>query len=238
MTTRSEVLARWAPWLLVITFAAAMAYVEAAVVLYLRTLTNRLDPYQPAPLVSTFDFAGPEIIRELATMVMLSTVGLLAGRTLRARFGFFLLAFGVWDICYYLFLSILAGWPRSLLDWDVLFLIPLPWWGPVLAPVCLAGLMILYGTFFSQFERPAGSGGSNRKVWLCFGLGVALALFVFMADAIRVAGQGEAALRNLLPVHFNWWLFAVAVALLGAPLPALIRRVWPRPAADRSAQTD
>ena len=29
-----------------------------------------------------------------------------------------------------------AGWPETVLDWDILFLLPLPWWGPVIAPVC------------------------------------------------------------------------------------------------------
>ena len=42
--------ADYARWFVVIVFAIAMAWVEAAVVLYLRTLTNRIDPYQPNPL--------------------------------------------------------------------------------------------------------------------------------------------------------------------------------------------
>src|SRR2546428_10335252 len=37
-------------WLVVALYAAAMAYVEAAVVLYLRTMVDRLDPYQSPPV--------------------------------------------------------------------------------------------------------------------------------------------------------------------------------------------
>ena len=74
---------------------------------------------------------------------MLAAVGMLAGRTRHARVGYTAIAFGVWDIVYYVFLRLIGGWPRSLLDWDVLFLLPLPWWGPVLAPVFIAMLMIV-----------------------------------------------------------------------------------------------
>src|SRR6185503_3838994 len=118
---------------------------------------------------------GPvELGRELATMIMLFTVGALAGRTWRARVGYMLIAFGVWDIFYYVFLKLMCGWPHSLLDWDILFLLPLPWWGPVLAPVLIALLMIVWGTLASQFERTRPPSLSNWGVWLLNFIGVAL----------------------------------------------------------------
>jgi hypothetical protein len=204
-------------WLGVVFYALAMAWVEAAVVLYLRTLTNRIDPYQRGPL-PLFDILTPaEMIREAATMVMLATVGWLAGRTLRARVAYSLIAFGVWDIFYYVFLRPLTGWPRSLLDWDVLFLLPLPWWGPVAAPMSIAALMILWGTMVTQGERPGRPLSSNRTVWVLSGAGILLALYVFMADALRVVGQGPEAVRNVLPVQFNWPLFGIAWLLMAAP---------------------
>ena len=73
------------------------------------------------------------------------TVGGIAGRTRTTRLGYTAVAFGVWDICYYLFLKIMCDWPKSLFDWDILFLIPLPWWAPVIAPVSIA----LYGPPFA-----------------------------------------------------------------------------------------
>ena len=135
-------LSAFSRWLTVVGFALAMAWVESAVVFYLRTLVNRLEPYQPSPLPMSTGLAFAELVREAATLVMLFTVGLLAGTAWRARMGYSAVAFGVWDIFYYVFLKAMCGWPHSLLDWDVLFLLPLPWWGPVLAPVLIAALMI------------------------------------------------------------------------------------------------
>jgi hypothetical protein len=137
-------------------------------------------------------------------------------------------AFGVWDIFYYVFLRIMCGWPQSLLDWDILFLLPLPWWGPVIAPVLIALLMVAWGTLASQFERPPMGTLSNWHVWALNFIGVALALYVFMADALRVSSGGVEALRNLLPASFNWPLFLVALALMAAPVVKLARELWAR----------
>jgi hypothetical protein len=217
-------------WSTVVAFAMAMAWVEAAVVVYLRSMMHRLEPYQSDPLPVIGGFASIELPRELATLVMLFTVGWLAGRTWRARLGYAAIAFGVWDIFYYVFLKIICGWPHSLLDWDVLFLLPLPWWGPVLAPVLISLLMILWGTFASQFER-APHTRSNWRVWVLNFTGVALALYVFMADAIAVIPRGFGALRTMLPERFNWPLFCVALALMSAPLLQMGRRwLTPSPA--------
>src|SRR5436190_14170724 len=137
---------RWRRWFVVVLYALAMAWVEAAVVFYIRFHINRLVPYQPEPLPLAGGFALAEVVRECATMIMLASVGWLAGWTPRSRIAFALLAFGVWDIAYYIWLVPLTGWPTSLFDWDILFLIPLPWWGPVWAPVSIATLMMLFGT--------------------------------------------------------------------------------------------
>ena len=211
-------------WLTVVVFAIAMAWVESAVVFYLRSMMGRLEPHQPDPLPVMGGFAPVELPREFATLVMLLAVGALAGRTWRARLGYAAMAFGVWDIFYYVFLKIMCGWPHSLLDWDVLFLLPLPWWGPVLAPVLISLLMILWGTFASQFERAPHSALSNGRVWVLNFTGVALALYAFMADAIAVVPQGLGVIRTMLPERFNWPLFCVALALMSAPLLQMGRR--------------
>ena len=203
-------------WLVVVTYAAAMAWVESAVVYYLRTHIDRIEPFQPNPLPLVGGFGPVELGRELATMIMLLTVGLLAGRTWRARLGYLLVAFGVWDIFYYVFLKLMCGWPHGLLDWDILFLLPLPWWGPVLAPVLIALLMIAWGTLVTQFERHPPRALSEVRVWILNFIGGGLALYVFMADAIRVSGGGVDALRNLLPRNLTGRCFA-------SPL-----RSWPR----------
>jgi len=205
-------------WLVVFVYAVAMAWVEAAVVLYLRTMFHRIEPYQPNPMPMAGSMALVEIAREAATLVMLLTVGLLAGQAWRSRLGYAAIAFGVWDIFYYVFLKAMCGWPHSMMDWDILFLIPLPWWGPVLAPMLIALLMIIWGTLATQHEHrrkpvlpeiaAAGTGF----------VGALLGLLVFMADAMAVAPRGEMAIRNVLPKSFNWPLFCIALLLMAAPV--------------------
>src|SRR5690242_9759131 len=133
-------------WLVVALYAIAMAWVEAAVVYYLRTLVDRIDPYQPNPLPIATGLGEAELVREFATLAMLVAVGWLAGATWRSRAAYAFVAFGIWDIFYYVFLRVMTGRPESVFDWDILFLIPLPWWGPVWAPVSIAFMMVLFGT--------------------------------------------------------------------------------------------
>lgn len=209
-------------WLIVCVFAIAMAWVESAVVFDLRTMVDRIQPYQPDPLPLVGKLGPVELVREFATMVMLFNVGLLAGTTWRTRCGYMLVAFGVWDIFYYAFLKVMCGWPQSLLDWDILFLLPLPWWGPVLAPMLIALLMIAWGTLATQFESPRPPRGANIAAWTMSFIGTMVALYVFMADTLRVASEGVPAIRKVLPVEFNWPLFLVALVLMSAPVAQLM----------------
>lgn len=211
-------------WWVVTIFATAMGYLEAAVVLYLRTIADRLQPYQPNPIPDFPTFTVPELAREAATLVMLATVGCLAGMTWRGRVAFALLAFGIWDLTYYLFLIPLTGWPNSLLDWDLLFLLPLPWWGPVAAPVSIAILMIAFGLLATVLEQ------ADQPIWprpaslLLCALGIGLALYLFMASAIAAWPGGETAIRAALPAHFPWRLFALAWLAMAAPILDMLRQ--------------
>lgn len=210
--------------LTVVIFAVAMAWVESAVVYDLRTMVNRIEPYQANPLPLVGNLGGVELIREAATMVMLLTVGMLAGRTWRARLGYSALAFGVWDIFYYVFLKAICHWPHSLADWDILFLLPLPWWGPVWAPMAIASLMILWGTLASQFEGDLGR--PLRRLWLLNFSGLVIALYVFMADSLHVRGGGVDAIRKVLPERFQTALFCAALGLMSAPVIHLGMRIF------------
>lgn len=205
-------------WFLVVVFAIGMAWVEAASVYYLRAMVGRIDPYQENPLPIRGVLGQVELVREAATLVMLLTLGMLAGRTWRTRLGYTAIAFGVWDIHYYVFLRMICGWPRSLFDWDILFLLPLPWWGPVLAPVCVALLMIVLGTLASQFSDRSPATSLTWTLWGLNGLGVALALYVFMADSLRMIHQGLDVTASVLPTSFNWPVFCVALTLMAAPV--------------------
>lgn len=216
---------------MVVCFAMAFAWVESAVVFYLRTFLDRIEPYQPNPLPLVGGIGPAEVIREAATLVMLLTVGVLAGNTWRSRWGFAALAFGVWDIFYYVFLRVMTGWPKGLGDWDILFLIPLPWWGPVWAPVSIALLMVAWGSLVSRWDAVLGP--EDWRAWGVAFLGIGLALYCFMADALEVAGEGERAVRDRLPTEFSTGGFLLALALMSTPLlraAAQRTRGVPRPA--------
>jgi hypothetical protein len=204
-------------------YAVAMAYLEAAVVVYLRALLGLTDI--TAVDVSLGPYGLVEIGREAATVVMLATVGWMAGRHGRERWAYGLFAFGVWDILYYVWLRILLGWPGSLFGWDLLFLIPLPWWGPVLAPALIA-LLICVCTVLAVMRMKRGQRLGFTPVHLAtaFGGGL-LALYVFMSDAIQAVMAGPVDWGALRPTPFQWPLFLVALALIA--VPSLVA-AWPR----------
>ena len=217
---------------IVVVYAAAMAWVEAAAVTYLRTLTDRLQPFQSTPsnLSAGTSLAGTEVVREAATLIMLLSVGWLAGRSWRSRLAYAMIAFGIWDILYYVFLAIIGPWPRSIWDWDVLFLIPLPWWGPVLAPVAVSVVLIFTGTLVSQFDQP------ERPLWprawaqISSGFWApGLALYIFMANAIRAVGLGRAARHSaIFCPHRSIGRSLARAGLDGLPILDLGRQIQSR----------
>ncbi|MCX8083140.1 MAG: hypothetical protein N3D17_07125 [bacterium] len=136
-----------------ILFAIAMAYVEAMVVVYLRRLIpvpewSSISSYKDlCTFIKNAGIMWSEQTREFATIVMLICVALLFGKNNREKLAGFLIAFGIWDIFYYIFLYLWLKWPENLLDWDVLFLIPCPWVSPVIVPVCISVIMITLGFY-------------------------------------------------------------------------------------------
>jgi len=123
-------------------FAIAMGFMESAVVVYLRTIYYPEGFTFPLRPIDS-QIAITEFLREIATMIMLITVSLIAVKSALERFAVFIYSFAIWDLFYYIFLYLLLGWPPSLLTWDILFLIPVTWVGPVLAPAINSMTMIL-----------------------------------------------------------------------------------------------
>ena len=66
----------------------AMAWVESAVVFYLRTMIDRLEPYQPNPLPVDRRARAGGIGARSGHAGHAVTVGMLAGRTWRSRLGY------------------------------------------------------------------------------------------------------------------------------------------------------
>jgi hypothetical protein len=215
------------PWAAVVAYAVAMAYVESAAVLYLRTIYGGIDPVGPrhTPFEPLPDFIWIEIGREAATMLMLAAVGYLAARTVPARIGAFAIAFGTWDIFYYVFLWLFAGWPASVLALDVLFLIPLPWWGPVLSPVLLAAVIVLAGT--AVMARELGDGLPRPTLVDCAAvlLGGALCLAAFMANALLALPAGLEAAYAVRGGPFPWPIYLLGLGLASVGLVRSVTRI-------------
>jgi hypothetical protein len=130
------------------------------------------------------------------------------------RVGVFAFAMGLWDIFYYVFLWQFAGWPSSPLAPDVLFLIPLPWWGPVLAPVLAAAVMVGAGAAVLARDLGDGVPPITRELIARLLVGIVLCMCAFMADALQglVRGGIEAA-YYARGGSFAWPIFLLGVAL-------------------------
>jgi hypothetical protein len=216
------------PWkrtvLALLLFGTAFGYLEAAVVTYLRSLhepaRQRFYPGRPPadlfPLLTLDQLhgSGPEqtqtlaveIGREAATIIMLAAIALTIARNAGEWAAAFVIAFGIWDITFYIFLKVLLDWPASLFTWDILFLIPVPWVGPVLAPVLVSIVMIAAGVLHLRGQahgKPVRIGAAH---WSGILLGATVIVISFAMDYAHIMQGG-------LPRQFNWWVFATGLAL-------------------------
>ncbi len=142
----------WRKLLIATLFAIAMAYLESSVVVYLRKLYYPEGFSFPLKLMPAKIYLI-EIGRELATLVMLVTVAWLVERHFLRWFMMMLFVWGVWDIFYYVWLKIFLGWPGDLMTADLLFLIPVPWVGPVLAPIIVSLLFIISAVVWLSCDK-------------------------------------------------------------------------------------
>lgn len=162
-------------------FAIAMGFMESAVVIYLRELYYQ-DGFSFPLKPIEHSIAKVEFFREIATIIMLIGIGYVTGKTKLQRFSFFNLAFAIWDIFYYVFLYVFLGWPQSLQTWDILFLIPLPWVGPVWAP-CLLSILMIIGSLFviKQVDRDPHF-KIKPRYWFLLISGALICILSFMWD--------------------------------------------------------
>lgn len=213
----------WSTAVAVVAFGVAMGYLEAAVVVYLRSAieAGSVVPAQDPDTFGTFE--ATEIAREMATLVMIAAVGWLAGRTRLERLAWAAVVFGAWDIVYYLGLRVIIAWPTSLDTWDVLFLVPAPWVGPVWAPIVVSLALVGSGLAAARRVRSGSeiAVGPVRAVAALAGGGLVIASF--LVDTQR-------ALAGNISPWTGWPLFWAGMALAtSATVSALVGRAITRP---------
>jgi hypothetical protein len=206
--------------LVVTAYAIAMAFLESAVVVYLQRALGMevgvLFPLRDPAGVG--DLAAIEVGREAATLVMLAAVGWLAGRTWVERLAWTAVAFGTWDILYYAWLWIFIGWPPSIATWDLLFLIPVPWAGPVATPMLVSLALIGFGLAAARqvrAGRPVHVGPAQLIAGLLGGVIVVVA-FCWNAPLLLDGG---------VPTAYPWLVFAAGMALASWGATTALR--WP-----------
>jgi len=192
----------------VLVFAVAMAYLESAVVVYLTLAlgghVGEIFPLRPA--IEAGELVAIEVGREAATLVMIATVGVLVGRTWVERLAWSAVVFGTWDIGYYAWLHVFAGWPPSLSTMDLLFLIPVPWVGPVWSPVAVSVALVGVGLLAARALRSGRTMVLKRWHWAAGLAGGMLVILSWTVDAGTLADGG-------LPGPYPWPVFAAGMLL-------------------------
>jgi hypothetical protein len=213
---------------IVVVWAIAFAYVESAIVEYLRAIYYPLERggFQfPVLTIEQLQALGDEhfkrllieLGREFSTLVMLLALGAAVGRNFRQAVAHFMIAFGVWDIFFYLWLKVLLDWPANIITWDLLFLLPVPWVGPVLAPVIISAAMIVSGLVVLFFESRGMVLATTWRDWLFLTVGGITVIVSFCLDYRNIMEGG-------LPNPFNWPVFFLGLFVSGLTFLLVIRR--------------
>jgi len=219
-------------------FAVAMGFLEAIVVVYLRELYYPGGFEFPLKMLPSW-LMMIEIVREFATLLMLLSVAWISGKNFLQRLSAFLFLFGIWDILYYLALKLFLNWPESLFTWDLLFLIPIIWLGPVLAPVICSVVMIFMAFVFDYFRVKNQSPAIKRAELGFMIVGAVIIYFTFTYDVGILILQGNhlnslleltqnqdfiTKLTNYLPVSFLWEIFGVGVLVILLGMGLFVKR--------------
>ena len=192
---------------IVTIFAIAMAFLESVFVYYIRMIRypKGFNFYSINSLSS--EILNIEMFRELSTLIILFIVAILVAKGFYKRFAYFLYAFAIWDIFYYVFLKLIINWPESLLTWDLLFLIPVPWVAPVIAPVLVSLAFIGGGFLVLRMSARGIMWRCNRWCVIGFLLATIIIFWSFCLDWRHIAGGG-------LPRSFPWGIFCAGELLL------------------------
>ncbi|MFH0957371.1 MAG: hypothetical protein V1897_01575 [Pseudomonadota bacterium] len=198
-------------------WAIAFGFVEASVVEYLRAIYYPLSsggfqfPMLTLDLIHEMGFEHNqrlqiEVVRELCTLIMLATVSMAAAQNRREAWAYFMITFGVWDISYYVWLKIFLGWPTGVMAWDLLFLIPVPWVAPVIAPVVISIALIASGLTVLYFEERKEPLELEWKSWILIVAGGIVVIMAFCWDYQNIVAGG-------FPQPFQWVVFLVGLGI-------------------------
>lgn len=203
-----------------LAYGVAMGYLEAAVVVYLRAAVGlTTSAVVPVHDVAAFGaYADIEVVRELATLVMIAAVSWLAGRSWLERLAWAAVVFGTWDIVYYLGLWLVIGWPPSLAAWDVLFLSPVPWVAPVWAPLVVSSALVGFGLAGARRLRNGHVLRVEHGRAVTALLGGGLVVLSFLVDTNRVLA-GDPSPWTGWPLF--WTGMTLATAATAWPLRAI-----------------
>ena len=220
-------------YFLVLIYSIAMGFLEAVVVIYLRKISYPHGFQFPLAILPPKMYLI-ELSREFATLVMLVTLALLAGKNKLEQFAYFLFAFAIWDIVYYAGLKLLLNWPPSFMTWDILFLIPIPWISPVLAPVISSLSMILLAFGITQGQQKIHTFRIRLFEWELIITGAFVVFSAFIWNyASFLSGIGfpditkaqlQAAQARFTPQNFHWSLFILGEALISIAIITIWKR--------------
>ena len=216
----------------------AMGLLEAIVVVYLRTIYYPDGFIFPLVIVSKKIYSA-ELLREMCTIVMLLSISLICGQNKLQRLSYFFYSFAIWDIFYYVALKILLNWPPSFLTWDILFLIPVTWLGPVLAPIICSLTMIVYSLAILYFQNNQPDFRLQFREWLLIIFGALLIFMTFIWDYSKIIVSNNLVFeffsllendqfRNIIlthiPDYYNWPLFTIGMVLIYISLFFMLKR--------------
>jgi len=197
-------------FLIVVVFSIAFGYIEAAVVVYLRQIFHP-DGFTFPLTVFGADALSKRILlteigREAATIVLIFTGAWLFGHNRQQQIAYFMIIFAVWDIFYYVWLKVLLDWPASIMDWDILFLIPVVWASPVLYPVLISATLIVFAVIMLYFSCRGRTIRVKLLDWLAFSISAIIIVVSFSIPGLHSTEQDYAS-------YFYWPLFAVGYLL-------------------------
>ena len=210
---------------LIFVFGMAMGFLESVVVVYLRYMFYPHGFNFPLSLIPD-SIVIPELAREFCTLIMLLTLAWIAGKNKIQIFAYFLYSFAVWDIFYYVGLKLFLGWPSSLLTWDILFLIPMPWLGPVLSPVLASVTMILLALVFLKLNSQNKAGKVKIIEWFLIYSGAAIIFASYTWDYTRIIISNnllgklfelsdnevfQKITTSYVPAYYHWDLFILGI---------------------------